>query len=189
MMDPEAALVEVASLLEEFALPYMVIGGLAVALWGEPRATIDVDLSLWVEPENLEGTIGELCRRLRCLPQHPLAFVERSRVLPAVTAAGVRVDLVFAAHTLEREAIGRAQAKPLGGKKIMVASVEDLILMKLTSEREKDTEDARRLLRRFRATLDRAYLEPRLAELAEALGRPDILTVFRRAQASEPEWA
>jgi hypothetical protein len=61
----------------------------------------------------------------------------------------------------------------------MVASVEDLILMKLVSERQRDLEDGRRLLRRFGDALDRAYLEPRLTELAEGLGRPEILRILR----------
>ena len=59
-----------------------------------------------------------------------------------------------------------------------IATVEDLIWMKLISERHKDIEDARRLIRRFRLTLDRAYLEPRLRELSEALARQDILAIF-----------
>ncbi|MBI3666584.1 MAG: hypothetical protein HY236_10245 [Acidobacteria bacterium] len=60
----------------------------------------------------------------------------------------------------------------------MVAAVEDLILMKLISERLKDLDDARRLLHRHRGGLDRAYLQPRLAELSEALARPDILQIY-----------
>jgi hypothetical protein len=65
---------------------------------------------------------------------------------------------------------------------VNVASVEDLILMKLVSEREKDTEDARRLLARFKGKIDTAYLGPRLGELAEALARPGILEMFRRGR-------
>ncbi|HLX46658.1 MAG TPA: hypothetical protein VKR43_24585 [Bryobacteraceae bacterium] len=51
--------------------------------------------------------------------------------------------------------------------------------MKLISEREKDLADARAPVRRFGKTLDRQYLLPKLQELAEALGRPDILATFR----------
>jgi hypothetical protein len=50
--------------------------------------------------------------------------------------------------------------------------------MKLASERPKDIQDSRALLRRFRKTIDRAYLEPRLKELADGLARPDILTIY-----------
>ncbi|HYM10315.1 MAG TPA: nucleotidyl transferase AbiEii/AbiGii toxin family protein [Bryobacterales bacterium] len=179
----EAALVEVASTLESFSLPYMLIGGLAVSMWGEPRATLDIDVTLWVEPEHFEQAVGRLCERLRASPQDPLAFARRTRVLPATTSQGVRVDIVFAALPAEREAIRRACPKQVSGKKIMVAAAEDLVLMKLASEREKGLEDARRLLRRHSRSLDRNYLEPRVADLADALGRPDLMDVLREGLA------
>ena len=50
--------------------------------------------------------------------------------------------------------------------------------MKLASERPKDIQDSRALLRRFRKTIDRKYLEPRLKELADGLTHPDILTIY-----------
>jgi hypothetical protein len=52
--------------------------------------------------------------------------------------------------------------------------------MKLISERLKDLEDARHLICRFRRTLDRDYVEPKLLELSEAFARQDILDIFRR---------
>lgn len=177
----EAALVEVTSLLDLLQLPYMLIGGLAVAAWGEPRTTLDIDVSIWIESEELEATLARLCQRVRPLPADPVAFAREHRVLPAETSQHVRADFVLAALPQEREALRRAQPRQIAGRTVMVASVEDLILMKLISEREKDLEDARRLLRRFRDSLDRAYLEPRVAELAEALARPGILDAWREA--------
>ena len=180
MTQLERALVEITVLLDELDVPYMLIGGLAVSLWGEPRATLDVDLSLWVESANFEPTLSALCARVAALPRDALAFATQTRVLPVSSSEGVRVDLVFASLDAEKQAIGRATAKQVGGKTVMVSSVEDLVLMKLISEREKDWEDARRLLRRFRGSIDRAYLEPRLTELSEALARPGIVDLFRR---------
>jgi len=81
-------------------------------------------------------------------------------LLPVESSQGVRADLVFAALPPEREAIRRARPMQVGGREVSVASVEDLILVKLVSEREKDTEDARRLLARFKGKIDTAYLEP-----------------------------
>jgi hypothetical protein len=180
----EAALAEVSSLLDSLQVPYMLIGGLAVAAWGEPRATLDIDVSVWIEQAQLEATLARICERLHPLPADPLAFVRQTRVLPVVTSQQVRADLVFGSLPHERETIERAQARQIAGRTIMTASVEDLVLMKLISEREKDLEDARRLLRRFRHALDRAYLEPRVAELAEALARPEILHVLHGELAS-----
>ena len=180
MTQLESALLEVASILDELRVPYMLIGGLAVSLWGEPRSTLDIDVSLWVEPAELDSTVATLSARLRPLSQDARAFVRETRVLPVVSSQGVRVDLVFAALPPELEAIRRARPVQVGGRTVNVASLEDLILMKLVSEREKDAEDARRLLVRFKRKIDCNYLEPRLSELAEALGRPEILELFRR---------
>jgi hypothetical protein len=174
----EAGLQEVTAALESLSIPYMLIGGLAVSLWGEPRATLDLDLTIWVEPQDLERTISQLCQRLRALPADPLAFVQQTRVLPVETSQEVRADLIFGALPYEKQAIVRAQPKQVAGKAVLVASVEDLLLMKLASERQKDFEDAQRLVRRYQGSLDLSYLEPRLKELAEALGRSDILEML-----------
>lgn len=180
MTQLESALLEITSILDDLRVPYVLIGGLAVSLWGEPRSTLDIDLSLWVEPAEFDATVGAISARMRPLPQDALAFVRETRVLPVMSSQGVRADLVFAALPPELEAIRRAQPMLVGSRTVNVASLEDLILMKLVSEREKDAEDAQRLLARFKGKIDCNYLEPRLIELAEALARPGILEVYLR---------
>jgi hypothetical protein len=162
MTELDSALAEVAAALEHCQLPYMLIGGLAVAATGEPRATLDVDISAWVDPARKRETVECLCHQLRAIPADPLGFVEKRHVLP-----------------VEHEAIRRAVMMPLAGRLIPVASVEDLLLMKLISERQKDLSDARALLRRFRTSIDLGYLMPKLDELAKALAQPDILETIR----------
>lgn len=180
MTELESSVAQIASILEQQAIPYMLIGGLAVAAWGEARATLDVDLSVWVEPDDFGAIVRALCSRLKALPADPLQFAKDTRVLPMISSAGVRLDLVFATLPAERDLIARAQAKRLGGRMVNVASVEDLIWMKLISERPKDLEDAQRLIRRFRRTLDLSYLEPRVQELSDAFARQDILKILRQ---------
>ena len=99
-------------------------------------------------------------------------------MLPVTTVQGVRADIIFATLPWEKHAISRSHTKLVAGKTVSVVSVEDLILMKIISERQKDIEDARRLLRRYRTSLDRGYLEPLLRELAESLARSDILATW-----------
>ena len=179
MTELESALAEVAAALEHCHLPYMLIGGLAVASVGEPRATLDVDVSAWVDPLKTSEAVACLCRQLRTIQPDPHAFVEKWRVLPVMTSAGVRADIVFASLPFEREVIGRAVMRHLAGRLVPVASVEDLLIMKLVSVRPKDLSDARALLRRFRTSIDLDYLMPKLGELAEALSQPDILEIVR----------
>jgi hypothetical protein len=178
MTDLEAALVEVTSLLERISIPYMLIGGLAVSSWGEARSTLDVDVTIWIEPEQLDRTVFEISRQLHVVPKDPTAFVRRTRVLPALSSLQIRIDIVFAALPEEKRIIQRSRPRQIAGKDVMVASVEDLLFMKLASERPKDIQDSRLLLRRFQKTIDRQYLEPRLKELADGLARPDILTIY-----------
>ena len=179
MTELEQALIQAASAFEDCSLPFMLIGGLAVAAWGEPRSTLDVDLAVWADASQVPAAVDCLCARFRSRTANPLQFVESTRVLPLECASGIRLDIVFGVLPLQHEAIRRSVTKSIAGKNIPVASVEDLILMKLVSERRKDLDDARGLLRRFGPTLDRAYLLPKLEELAEALARPDILENFR----------
>jgi predicted nucleotidyltransferase len=174
----ELAVLEVTGALEQVGVPYMLIGGIAVSLWGEPRSTLDVDVTIWAEPEEQERTIRALCSHLRAVPEDPEAFVRQTRVLPAISSGQVRLDIVFAGLPEEERMIQRAQPKAVAGRNVRVVSVEDLIFMKLASERPKDIQDARLLLRRFRKTLDRGYIEPRLKELAAGLARPDILELY-----------
>jgi hypothetical protein len=65
----ESALLEVAGAMDRLRIPYMLIGGLAVSLWGEPRSTLDVDVTIWVEPKDIEHTISEIGKLLNILPK------------------------------------------------------------------------------------------------------------------------
>jgi hypothetical protein len=173
----ESAVVEIAAALEQLAVPYMLVGGLAVASWGEPRATLDVDLSVWAQA-GLDSVVSTLEKSFQPAIQDVRQFVAKTRVLPLLTSRGIRVDLIFAALPFEREMIDRAGRKPFGNRFIPVASVEDLILLKSVSLRAKDREDVRRLAARFRDTLDREYLNGRLREFSEALDRTDLLELM-----------
>jgi hypothetical protein len=51
----EKAIVGVAGALRRLQIPYMIIGGMANIVWGEPRATHDVDVTVWVEEPQIAG--------------------------------------------------------------------------------------------------------------------------------------
>jgi hypothetical protein len=79
--------------------------------WGEPRATLDVDLSVLVPDTELTVVLEQLPSDLVSRPsQSVLEFIERTRVLPLRHASGVDVDLVFAVLPFEDEALnGRSR--------------------------------------------------------------------------------
>lgn len=170
----ESALLGLAEVLEERKIPYMVIGGLANAVWGEPRATLNVAVTVWVEDREIARAIEDLTSGFRALDADPGAFVGRTRVLPLESGEGVRMDVIFGLLPFEREAIRRACPIAIGGESIRFCTAEDLVLMKIISSRDRDQADVRAIVLRRLADLDLAYLEPRIAELAALLARDDI---------------
>ena len=167
------ALAELHRTLADLAVPHMVIGGLANALWGVPRATLDIDLTLWVEEPVIPDLVRSLCSRFTCLAEDPERFVQQTRVLP-VDLAGVKADLIFGLLPFEREAIGRAVSHLVEGESVPFCTAEDLVLHKIVSDRERDRDDVRGIMRVRRGKLDLDYLEPRVRDLARLLDRPPL---------------
>ena len=176
----EAALLEMTALLDELHLDYMLIGGLAVGQWGEPRATLDVDLTMWVEPEQFESTVRMLAARLALRTSQPLEFARKNRLLPVRASNGVQVDLLFAVWPLEKQAIETAVERRIHGARVRVAGLDYLLFLKLISDRPQDLADAAALLRRHRGKVNLDWLERELSELAEAIAEPDMLRRFER---------
>ena len=170
----EQALIAVAQFLERQQVPYMVIGGIANIVWGIPRTTLDVDLTVSVSERQLEAVIESLVRVFSPRINDPIAFVKHTRVLPLKTSQGVSVDVIFGQLPYEERAIQRAARERVQGGEIRVCQPEDLIIHKLVSERPKDRDDVRGIIQQQAQRLDRAYLDPQVLALAKGLERPDI---------------
>lgn len=176
----ERAIVEIVGVLEALNIDYMLIGGIANAVWGEPRATVDVDVTIAVDEPLIPATIGRLAEHVRFAVADPVSFVGRTRVLPIDTRSGVRADVIFALLPFEMSALRRARSVRLAGRDVRVVTPEDLIVMKIISERPRDLADAEGLTRRRIHELDLDYLAPLVREMAASLERPDILARWRR---------
>jgi hypothetical protein len=170
----EDALQAIVLVLEQQGLPYMLIGGMANLVWGEARTTQDIDVTVQVNPSALPDIVTRLAHLFQALPENPIAFVERTRVLPVVTANGIRADIIFAELPYQEEAIRRARPVTLGNTIVQVCSPEDLIIHKIISERPKDLDDVKGIIRTQESHLDRAYLDPLVFGLAADLERPEI---------------
>jgi hypothetical protein len=178
MAELDDALTALASWLDLHGLPYMVIGGFAVTIWGEPRFTRDLDVTISVPSEKLFSTIELICSNFASLVADPAKFVTETRVLPIVIQS-VPVDLVFAALPYEDAAIARAKPIRLGTGTVRICSPEDLILHKIVSQRARDREDIEGVFRYRHSELDYAYLDPRVEELADALADRNMLDWYR----------
>lgn len=172
----ERAVGLLASFLEARRIPYMLIGGIANLVWGEPRATLDVDASVLVEASAWPTLIRELERVFHVIPRNPIAFLRDTHVLPLETAEAVRIDLIWATLPYEHKAIARALVEEVGARRVRVCRPEDLVIHKIVSERPKDREDVRAIVRHQGARLDRRYLTESVRALSRALDQPELIT-------------
>lgn len=147
------------------SLPYMIIGGQAVLLYGVPRLTKDVDITLGVDIGALESvTEAVAAAGLEILPKDFRSFVRETNVLPTRDPeSGIRVDLIFSFTPYERQAIERAGSVSLLDTPVMFASVEDVIIHKIFAGRPRDLEDVRCILLKNPDT-DLSYVRRWLAE-------------------------
>ena len=158
-------------------IPYMVIGGQAVLVYGEPRLTKDIDITLGVGVERLEDVLQLAdSLSLKVLTPSPQDFVKKTMVLPCQEpSSGVRVDLVFSFSPYERQAMERIRPIPMEGRKVRFASPEDLIIHKIIAGRPRDLEDIQ-VVQRKNPGLDRSYIERWLKDFEKTLDKPLVKT-------------
>lgn len=173
----EGPLQKAIAFLEEQGYRYAVIGGIAVAQWGFPRATNDVDLKVLVPNTDYDGVRAALLRRFpeRARPKAPV-----NPFIVAVTIDKVIVDFLLTLPGYEEQIIERAMRRDLDGIAAWVCSIEDLIIQKVVADRDKDWLDLEALLREQLGKLDEAFIENWLAQFVEALEKPEILTKYRQ---------
>ncbi|MFB0515702.1 MAG: nucleotidyltransferase [Candidatus Neomarinimicrobiota bacterium] len=170
---------EVQAFLEGEGWSFMVIGGLAVQVWGGVRATEDVDISVGIRPDERDTLVKAARERFKLIPDDPEAFIARTNVLPIETESGIPVDLICAGTDMEREAFSRARDIEIEpGFSMRVATAEDLVLLKFISERPRDREDVEGILFRSGKEMDHEYVRKWLRVFAETLHQPSLVEEY-----------
>ena len=162
----ENLLERIAKSLKNAGIPYMVVGGQAVLLYGEPRLTKDIDITLGADLTRLQDVLSAV-HDIRLVPLvDPATFTRDTMVLPCSDPdTGIRVDLIFSFSPYEQLAISRARVVRIGETDVCFASLEDLLVHKIIAGRARDLEDARIiLLKNPSADLD--YIRHWLSEFA-----------------------
>jgi hypothetical protein len=160
-----------------------MFGAQAVIIWGRPRLTTDVDVTV------LLGSVAT-ATLMTTLEQHGFQlgaefsdeFVRVTRVLPTRhQLTGLPLDIVLGGPGLEEQFADRAVAVDLYGDQVPVISSEDLIITKVIAGRPKDLEDVQGVLAIQLPKLDLEYIRTTLRKLEEALGQSDLLPAFSKA--------
>jgi predicted nucleotidyltransferase len=119
------ALDDAVGALREVGIPFLMIGGMASAVWGRDRGTADIDL--FVRPEVVPAVLEALETRGFETSMEFEHWLYKGR------RDGVTVDVIFRASRdilIDEEMIRRSTIERFRGRELPIAPPEDLIVMK-----------------------------------------------------------
>ena len=164
---------------------FCVIGGLAVQRWGEVRATLDADLTLFTGFGKEERYVDELLACFSGRMPDVREFALRQRVLLVRASNGKDIDIALGGFPFERDMIRRATPFRFAeGVVFPTCSAEDLFVMKVFAARGKDLHDAETVA--VRQKLDRRYVLRQLKPLCELKEAPELLEHARHILEKHP---
>jgi predicted nucleotidyltransferase len=162
MSSPRDVLLAALDTVDAGPYDYLLYGGLAAALWGEPRYTEDVDFVLFVAERHAYKFLREAAK-------HGFA-VEEDLAIQQIQVSGWsrlpfgdrkspwHLDLTLGDSPFDKSALGRRKPVQLFEREVWIASPEDLLVYKLVSWRDRDVMDVHAIVKRQKS-LDLAYLK------------------------------
>lgn len=177
----EEAAWEIHQFLTELQVSYAIIGGTAVQLWGEPRLTQDVDLTVATPLDDPDTFIKQILDRFDSRVKDAHQFARKSRVILVKASNDIPLDISLGLPGYEDQVVERAIWYELApGKQIRLCSAEDLIIHKAVASRPQDIRDIEGVIYRQGSQLDAGYIRQWLTIFAELLENPDIPQAFER---------
>ncbi len=165
---PEALALEFAGALEARGINYALSGALALAYWGVPRATKDVDVALYAGSDQAD-LVADAVEAIG-------AQVDRAALRSRFEEGGtefawygaIRLDLFAPSIPFELEAFRTRVRVPLGTGAVWVVSAEALCVFKLLFFRSKDIPDLERIIGVQGSRLDAAWVRRWVVEMMGA---------------------
>ena len=156
----------ISSALDRAGIAYMLTGSFASAHHGAPRSTMDINMVIAANPEQLRAFVeslpsGEYYADLDAALE---AHKRQSLFNVIDMATGWKIDLIIRkSRAFSQEELGRRQLVTVQGLALFVASAEDVAVAKLewskVAQSQRQIEDVATILRLRWDSLDRLCLE------------------------------
>jgi len=168
----------VCNFMNENNINYVIVGGIAVLFYGNPRTTMDIDCVIQIDDKNIVHLIKFLQDNDFFADEEDMraAFEERSHCTVEDKETMFRLDIKGVYDEMDERTIKNRKMVKFGNIVIYIASPEDTIANKLLFSREQDLNDAQGIYVRQYDVLDMEYLE----NVCEKLGVRDALYDLRR---------
>ncbi|MCP5053675.1 MAG: hypothetical protein GY940_41300 [bacterium] len=130
--------------LNKNAVKYLLVGGWAVGIYGNPRATGDMDILIAIDESNLEKLLKALYE-FGAPTVDKYHFKEKGNVF-RMGRSPIKIDVINEASGIDiKDCYSRRNIVRVDGIDISLISKRDLIINKKTSGRTKDIADVESL--------------------------------------------
>ncbi len=137
---------EMLQILLEENVKFIIVGAYALAVYGYPRATGDIDIWIEAEKDNSKKIINSLIKFGAPLENITEKDFQQEDVIFQIGVAPRRIDIITSIDGVEfDEAYKDKIIIEINGLKIPILSLEKLIKNKESTGREKDKLDAKML--------------------------------------------
>jgi predicted nucleotidyltransferase len=157
-MSFEKLLAKIAKLFNAAGIPYMLVGGFAVAYWGYPRQSLDIDIVADLSEDNINPFIKQAKKNGFLLHEREIKSMIKKGNRFVMEADDFRIDCWLPRTGFEVNSFKNRKRKKLFGQSLYIIKAEDLILAKLLAGRSRDIEDIRTILLRQGRRLSKNYL-------------------------------
>ncbi|HET7292514.1 MAG TPA: hypothetical protein VFM88_08825 [Vicinamibacteria bacterium] len=163
-----AAALELQGFCRQRGWRFSFIGGIAVQRWGEPRLTVDADLTLLTGFGGEELYVDALLQSFRPRTPEAREFALKRRVLLIEASNTISLDVSLGAIPFEERVVQRSSEFLIqGGESLVTCCAEDLLVLKTVAGRDQDWADIRGVAARQTGRLDVALIEWELLPLLE----------------------
>jgi len=146
-------------------------GAIALAYYATPRATIDIDVNVFVEANRSDEVLAALGRLGADEPTQAEDVRLRRDGQARIRWGSTPIDLFFSYDAFHDACMERRRAFPFGeGETIHVLAAEDLVIFKAIFSRDKDWRDIAELVFAMVDELDAEWIERWLDRI---VGRDD----------------
>lgn len=163
--DRQGVVLRLVEILDAQGIDYLMMGGIAVPIWGIPRATFDVEVTLSVDDAALRRFMAAVVAAGFTIDE---SFTKGFRNVPHGmeklriawwndSGRRVEVDVFLVTTPYQVTAFARRVPARIGDHQMYVLSAADLILHELVANRPKDLADIQNVLA-IQGVPDETYL-------------------------------
>ena len=157
--------------MQSARIPHAFGGAIALAYYATPRATIDIDVNVFVESQRADEVLSALARLGAGAPTDSERVRLQRDGQARIRWGATPVDLFFSYDAFHDACMERRRAFPFGeGETIHVLAAEDLVVFKAIFDRDKDWRDIKELVFAVGDEIDSDWVERWLVRI---VGRED----------------